>query len=199
MVRKHDFMVPAVITFAVTLLIYLQTMSRSVGWHDSAELALTAWLFAANHAPGSPLHTLLAYVPVHLFSEPHIGTTLVSVVAAALAAGVLGGLIGRLTGNAWVATGAALIFALSFQVWAAAVITELYSLGALMLGLAMYAAYCWQSTRSKQSWLMMLLAYGLALGAYFANVLVWPAFALLIYKCADRPLRQVFLFGCCSA
>jgi hypothetical protein len=24
----------------------------------NAELALTAWLFAANHAPGSPLHTL---------------------------------------------------------------------------------------------------------------------------------------------
>ena len=63
-------------------------MSRSVGWHDSAELALVAAQMGASHAPGSPLHSLLGHVIALFTTQAYLGTTLLSVVAMALAAGL---------------------------------------------------------------------------------------------------------------
>jgi hypothetical protein len=199
MIRKDSIAFPVAIGSTISLVIYLLTMSRSVGWHDSAELALTAWLFAPSHAPGSPLHTLIAHFPATLLSEAYLGTTLVSVMAAALSAGLLAGLIHRFVGNVLLSVLAALGFALSFQVWASAVITELYSLGMVFLATAMLAAWSWQDSRSKAAWKVMLLGYGLSLGAYFANVLLLPAFAFLIYKRAVNPVRSVMVFGVFTA
>jgi hypothetical protein len=195
MIRKDSIAFPVAISSAAALVIYLLTMSRSVGWHDSAELALTAWLFAPNHAPGSPLHTLIAHFPATFLSEAHLGTTLVSVIAAALSAGLLAGLIHRFAGNILLSVLAAMGFALSFQVWASAVVTELYSLSMVFLAVAMLAAWSWQDSRSEAAWKFMLLGYGLSLGAYFANVLLLPAFAFLIYKSAVNPVRRLMVFG----
>jgi hypothetical protein len=195
MIRKDGVFLPVAAAFFVSLFVYLLTMSRSVGWHDSAELALTAWLFAPNHAPGSPLHTLIAHLPATFLSEAHFGTTLVSVIAAALSAGLLAGLIHRFAGNILLSVLAAMVFALSFQVWASAVVTELYSLSMVFLAVAMLAAWSWQDSRSEAAWKFMLLGYGLSLGAYFANVLLLPAFAFLIYRSAVNPVRKVMVFG----
>ncbi|MGI9290251.1 MAG: protein O-mannosyl-transferase family, partial [Gammaproteobacteria bacterium] len=193
MVRKDSIWFPLSVTFAVALLVYLYTLSSSIGWHDSAELALTAWLPTINHAPGSPVHNLLNYLPARLFTEPYLATNFMSALAAALSVAVLAALIMALVGDALIAVLCAVLFGVSFQVWASAVTTEIYSLGLMFLAGAMLAGWYWHTDQRRFSWWLMLLSYGLATGAYFANILLWPAFAFLIYKSSEKNAAAPFL------
>ncbi len=64
-------MLVAVIAALLSFFVYLLTLSQSVGWHDSAELALVAWQLGASHAPGSPVHSILGHFMMQFYAEPH--------------------------------------------------------------------------------------------------------------------------------
>jgi hypothetical protein len=179
--------------------LYLATLSQSVGWHDGPELALTAWLPGASHAPGSPVHSLVGYVYAHVAEQAYAGTNQLSAQAAALAAGLLACLAYVFCGSLLVAVAAGLVYALSYQVWGAAVITEVYSLGMLLLALAIWFATRWRVRRRRSDLVLMQLFYVAAMGAYFANVLLWPAFAGLLYFASGRTWRLPIIFGAVSA
>jgi len=179
----------------LALVIYTLTMSQSLGWHDSAELALAAWQLGASHAPGSPLHALLGHLLMHLTASPYIGTTLLSVLAASVTVAILAFLLGQLTSSIFAGVIAALIYAFSYQVWTVAVITEVYSLGMLFLAIAIFNAWLWQKGGRRVALVVFSLFYVLALTAYFANILLLPAFAIFIWCQSTSRLRDLALFG----
>lgn len=185
----------ALMTASLALLVYSLTASRSVGWHDSAELALAAWSLGASHAPGSPLHSFLGHLATLLTDEPSAGTVYLSVAAASISAGILAMFVYRVRNNIGAAAMVALVFALSFQVWASAVITEVYSLGMMFLAATLLLAWLWCTERRLQYFSGMLFCYALSLGAYFANILLLPAFVYLIWMEAPRRARYLSAFG----
>jgi len=168
-------------------------MSRSVGWHDAAELAAVAWELGASHAPGSPLHSLSGFLLGRLAGEASTGTTALSVIASSLSAGLLAALVAFITRDRLLAVSAALVYAFSFQVWAAAVATEVYAPSMLFLALAFLFAWLWYSNGRSVHLAFMLAAYMLALGAYFANVLLLPAFLYLVWTRSQRPVADTSL------
>ena len=151
--RQAAWLLAAMGAYAV----YALTLGQSVSWHDGPELALTAWLPGASHAPGSPVHSLLGYLYAHLADEAYMGTNWLSVHTAAIATGVLACLIYAFCGSTFIAVTGALVYAFSFQVWGAAVITEVYSLGIMLLACALWFATRWRITQSAADlWLMQI-------------------------------------------
>jgi hypothetical protein len=182
-------MLVAIIAAFLSFSVYLLTLSQSVGWHDSAELALVAWQFGASHAPGSPIHSALGHFMMQFYAEPHKAVILLSALTASATAGILALLIYMLKKNAAIALFSALVYALSYQVWAGAVMTEIYSLSILFLSIALLNVWLWQDSGRSAYLIVWIIAYALSLGAYFANILLFPAFAYLIYR---RSARQTF-------
>jgi len=191
----HKSWVVAALATGLALIAYLPTASRSVGWHDSAELALTAWALGASHAPGSPLHSLLGYLATLLAQEPAAGTTYLSVIAGSLSVATLALLVYAVWKNTSLAILVALVYAFSFQVWASAVITEVYSLGMMLLAFACLFGWFWRVGGSRVYFAAMLCFYALSLGAYFGNILLLPAFIYLIWMAAPNRARYLFLLA----
>jgi len=184
----------AAVTALMALLVYLLTMSRSLGWHDSSELALAAWKLGASHAPGSPLHSLLGYFSAQIFGQAYLGTTYLSVLAAAVAAGVLAFIATALTGEILISVCAALLYGFSYQVWTSAVITEVYSLGMMCLSVTLVFAWAWQNDREPRYLILMAVFYALSLAAYFANILLLPVFCIYIFLLSASRMRSLLVF-----
>ena len=185
----------ATLSVGLALLVYLPTASRSVGWHDSAELALTAWALGASHSPGSPLHSLLGHLGTLLAQEPAMGTVYLSVIAASFSVATMALLVYAVFKNTSLAILVALVFAFSFQVWASAVITEVYSLGMMFLALALLFGWFWRVGGSRADFAATVCFYALALGAYFGNILLLPAFIYLIWMTAPHRVRYLLIFA----
>jgi hypothetical protein len=171
---------------------YGPTAVTGLGFHDAAELALRASELGAAHAPGAPLHTLLAFAASAMVGDAAAGTALLSVVAAVLTSGVLAWLLLALGTSAWTALAGALAYALTYPVWGNAVVVELYALSTLCVALIVVAALRWSRTAYRGFPLALALAYGVALATHFANIILLPAFlVLLIWATGWRDRRWV--------
>ncbi len=188
-------MLVAVIAALLSFFVYLLTLSQSVGWHDSAELALVAWQLGASHAPGSPVHSILGHFMMQFYAEPHRAVILLSALTAGATTGILALLIYRLKRDVAIALFSALVYAFSYQVWAGAVMTEIYSLSILFLSIAILNIWLWQANGKSSYFTVWIIAYALSLGAYFANILLFPAFAYMIYRSSARQILDLLIFS----
>lgn len=143
----------AILSFAA----YVWTAAPSVTLLDSGEFILAAQHFGVPHPTGYPLWTLLAW----LFQLLPLGNVawelaIFSGLCGALAVGLAAMLIRNagiwiLATNdpAWqrtasiVAIAISLVFAFSFSMWSQAVIVEVYTLHALLVGLYLASLYFW--------------------------------------------------------
>lgn len=133
---------------------YAWTAAPSVTLLDSGEFIVAAQHFGVPHPTGYPLWTLLAW----LFQLIPLGNVawqlaLFSGVCGALAVGLatllirssarwmLPALDGRAAGV--IALSLGLVFAFSFSMWSQAVIVEVYTLHALLIGLYLTSLYAW--------------------------------------------------------
>jgi len=180
---------------AISFVVYFLTLSQSVGWHDSAELALVASQLGASHAPGSPLHSILGHFMAQFYDDAFRGTVLLSALSAAASTGILAFLICALKRDFVTALTAALIYAFSYQVWASAVVTEIYSLGMLFFSITLLYALLWLASGKRRYFSTWTVFYALTLGTYFANILLFPAFAYLIYCASQRKAADLLTFA----
>lgn len=176
----------AALSAGIAILVYAFTAQTQVGFHDSAELTLRAVQLGATHAPGAPLHTLLGHLGIALVDQPAAVTAWISVLSAALTAGVLAALLRRCDLDAPLSVGTALAFALTFNVWTNAVMTELYALSALLCSVLLLLALRWRRSARLRLPLALAVVYGLALAAHFANVVLLPAYAVLVLLALRR-------------
>lgn len=141
----------------MSLGVYAWTVAPNVTLLDSGEFLVAAQQFGVPHPTGYPLWTMLAW----MFSLLPLGNdaweiNLLSGVLGALAVGLSGGLMRSFL--RWLfpaehraspglvslaAFSSSLLFAFSFPMWSQSVITEVYSLHALLIGAFLAALYGW--------------------------------------------------------
>jgi tetratricopeptide (TPR) repeat protein len=160
--------------------LYAWTAAPNVTLLDSGEFMTAAMHFGVPHPTGYPLWTLLTWLFTLIpFGNAAWEINLFSGVCGALATGVvtmlfssstrwmLGELMSRWRGlNAILSVTIGLLFAFSFSMWSQAVIAEVYTLHALVIGLFLAALYAW--LRRPESLALLLLPFFL-LALSFSN------------------------------
>jgi hypothetical protein len=170
----------ALLAFAL----YLVTACPTVYFGDSGELIGAADSLGVAHPPGYPIYTLLGRGALMLpGGEPAWRMNVMSGLFGALACAGVARLIQRWTASDLAALGAGLGLAVSFDVWAVATVTEVYTLHlgliALLLLLADRIHDTTDPVRLRRGVLLLAVVLGVALGHRPTVVLAVPAVAVL--------------------
>ncbi|MEE2789506.1 MAG: DUF2723 domain-containing protein [Myxococcota bacterium] len=168
---------PAVAAFGLLLLCYVMTMSRSLLFFDTGELALVGAQMGLGHPPGQPIYTLVLALLSVIFPEHKlIAMNGFSALTAALCVFPAHRLM-RLLGakQAWIRFGSLMAVGLCFPVWEQGTRIELYAASTLLM-LWVAALGCegiLARTLDTRRWLVLGGLVGLGVG--FNPVLVGAA------------------------
>ena len=190
-------------TTLVAMALYAWTAAPNVTLLDSGEFMTAAMHFGVPHPTGYPLWTLLTWLfTLILFGNAAWEINLFSGVCGALATGVvtmlfssstrwmLGELMSRWRGlNVILSVTIGLLFAFSFSMWSQAVIAEVYTLHALVIGLFLAALYAW--LRRPESLALLLLPFFL-LALSFSNHQLTLALAPVPFLAVLLVRRAIF-------
>ena len=115
------------------LVLYAATLPRTVALEDDGLFLMAGEHLGVAHPPGYPIHTLIVYLFMRLpFAGPAVLGHLSSAVLGALACGAVYCCARLLRASPAPALAAAWLFGVSEQFWSQAVITEVYTLNALL-------------------------------------------------------------------
>jgi hypothetical protein len=175
----------------LALAVYLQTLLPSIGWGDTARFQYVARIWGIPHRFGYPLYIAISrffgYLPIR---DLAYRINLMSAVFAALAAVTVYMLVMRLA-NDWIAAAsAALSFAFSRALWGQAVIAEVYTLNAFLVGAVLLVLLAWHQT--LKPWLLFLGIglYALSFGNHMTVVTLLPAVVYLVVATDYRVLLE---------
>ncbi len=165
------------------LALYVATLPRTVVLEDDGLFLMAGVHLGVAHPPGYPLHTVI----VHLFMQLPLGNPaflghLSSAVLGALACGAVYACARLLRASPAPALTAAWLFGVSEQFWSQAIVTEVYTLNALLF-FTVYALMLDGARHPRRRWPLVCAA--VAWGAGLANhwplmVLATPGLALLL-------------------
>ena len=165
------------------LALYVATLPRAVVLEDDGLFLMAGVHLGVAHPPGYPIHTFIVHLFTRLpFGEPAFLGHLSSAVLGALACGAVYA-CARLLGASLVpALTAAWLFGVSEQFWSQAIITEVYTLNALLF-FASYGLVLLGARDPGRRWALSCAA--VAWGAGLANhwpltVLATPGLALAL-------------------
>ena len=188
------------------LALYAATLPRGVVLEDDGLFLMAGEHIGIAHPPGYPVYTVLLHLFMQLpFGSPAVLGHLLSAVLGAMACGAVF-LCARLLGATVLpALTAAWVFAASEHVWSQAIITEVYTLNALLF-FSIYALLLYGG-RPEGVPLRPLVAAALLYGLSLANhwpltVLAAPGLALALlpaWKTAWRRLPLLFGLAAASA
>jgi hypothetical protein len=187
---------PSLTAGALALALYARTLAPGLTWAhagaDGGDLLAAALTAGVPHPPGYPLYQLLLRAILALVpGDPARLGAWLSAICAALAVGLLTDLARRtLPEQPWrgaVALVAGLAWAASPTLWAQAVITEVYTLNALIVVSLLWLAWRWraavQSGRTGTAWLVGTgLLLGLGLGNHLSLVWLLPGLAAWLWS-----------------
>ncbi len=156
----------AALVMASTFILYLGTLIPEVGWGDSAELSLVANQLGITHPPGYPLYTILGKLCSVFFTDPAIGTNLLSALCSSLASGVLSLLIFELTAMPLISVLVAIVFSVLPNIWEMAVVTEVYNVNIFFLGCSIYLFLRAEQSRFTKFFIPSAVFFGLSLGTW---------------------------------
>ncbi len=202
--RQRIILLSAVCLWLAAFLIYHDTMSRSVGFIDSGELAAAATTLGIAHPTGYPLFTLLGNLFAHMPVSSEIIVRLNILSALFTSAGVMVffllcveffTLLGRTDSRQTmiVSLFAAVALGTSKTVWSQSISFEVYSLHMLFLPLTLLLFVNAVRTGSGKRWILFAFLLGLAFTNHLTMVLLAPA--LLFWFFSEYGLRkQTFNF-----
>src|SRR5215216_5454005 len=143
---------------------------------DSPMLQAEVSVLGIGHPAGYPTYMMLTHLFTYLpIGNPAYGINLASAVYGVTAVLViyLAGL--RLCRRAVAAAAGTLAFGLSEALWGQAVISEVYTLEALLVALVILALLVWRDTRAERYLLLSASLVGLSLTHHLTSVLLVPA------------------------
>jgi len=201
--RAGRVLIP-VLVGAAALAVYLQTLLPGAGWGDVARFQYVARVWGIPHRFGYPLYIALS----RLFGYLPLGSlayriNLMSALFAALAAVTVYFLVKHLTragagghvvaADAIAGASAALSFAFSRALWGQAVMAEVYTLNAFLIGLVLLVLLAWHQTRRRGPRRRGLLylgigLYALSFGNHMTVVTLVPAVVFLLMATEPRLL-----------
>jgi tetratricopeptide (TPR) repeat protein len=181
--RKSDWLA-CLLTFFISLAVYVLTLQPTVGLEDSGELVVASDYLGVPHPPGYPIWSLLTWffqwvfhaVTFHGHPNPAWAVNLFSAVAGAAACGVLAMLISRsgidllrslkkvssILGertesvfSAVAGISGGLLLAFAQGMWSQSIIAEVYSLNILFQSLLLLFLYRWMCKPEDSRWLIL--------------------------------------------
>mgnify|MGYP001813751557 CR=1 FL=1 len=165
----------------LSLIVYLQTMLPTVGWGDVARFQYVAQVWGIPHRFGYPLYIALSrlfgYLPV---GDLAYRINLMSAFFAALAAVMVCLIVMRLVDDWVAAASAALSFAFSRALWGQAVVAEVYSLNAFLIGAVVLILLVWHQTQKIGLLYLGVGLYALSFGNHMTVVTLIPAVLYII-------------------
>ena len=176
----------------LAFVVYLQTLLPGVGWGDIARFQYVARVWGIPHRFGYPLYIVLSrlfgYLPV---GDLAYRVNLMSALFAALAVVMVYYTIMRLVDD-WVgAASAALSFAFSVELWRQAVVAEVYSLNAFLIGAVVLVLLAWHQTQRIGLLYLGVGLYALSFGNHLTVVTLLPAVLYLILVTNYRVLLNL--------
>jgi tetratricopeptide (TPR) repeat protein len=181
-------LVPAVLVFAATLVIYILTLPPSLLPGDAGELVAASRTLGIGHPPGYPLYLMLGRIFSGLLAAGSIAYryNMMSAVMASLAAAMLFLLIRALGGGRWTAAAAAAVIATGTAWWLQATGAEVYSMNALFISLLLAAALLGRR-RDDRVYVLVAFTGGLAVSHHLT--LLYPLVAALAVLLLGLKLR----------
>ena len=155
------------------LALYAVTLPRTVVLEDDGLFLMAGVHLGIAHPPGYPLHTLIVHLFTRLPGDPAVLGHLSSAVLGALACGAVYACAQLLRASPVPALTAAWLFGVSEQFWSQAIITEVYTLNALLF-FATYTLVLLGTRDTGRGWPLWCAA--VAWGAGLANH--WPLMVL---------------------
>ncbi|MEK6846498.1 MAG: DUF2723 domain-containing protein, partial [Nanoarchaeota archaeon] len=175
-----------VLILIISSLLYLLTLSPTVSWGDSGELATVAYTLGIAHPSGYPTYTLLG----HLFTYIPFGSVawrvnLMSAVFASLTVLLLYFICYKLTSSKLASFAASLVLAFSTTFWSQAVVAEVYTMNTFFMALNLLILLHWREKQEAgephKRWLYLFsLTYGLSLTHHLTSIFLLPGFFYLI-------------------
>ena len=149
---------------------------------DSPMLQAEVSVLGVGHPTGYPTYMMLTHLFTYLpIGDPAFRLNLASAVYGVAAVFVVY-LVGlRLGRRAVAAAAGALAFGLSGTFWSQAVITEVYTLEALLLALVILVLLVWRDTRKDRYLLLCTFLVGLSLTHHLTSVLLLPAVPAFVF------------------
>lgn len=214
---KWWFYAGALISFLVSLVLYLRTMEQSSPFWDSGEFIASAYILGIPHSPGTPLYVLVGRVftllplPFSIAGRVNFLSALTGALgvlfAYLLAVHVLDMMLGRsktIGDTAIKVVGSlvgALFLAFSNTYWTNATEAEVYALSAFFMGFMSWLALKWEEdpTRGKAVGFIYLLFYLLALsvGFHLGTVLVLSGIFFLVLMTKQKTFSNFeFILAC---
>ena len=178
------------IPFAVSFVVYLNTVCPTVYTGDSGELSATAFTLGIAHPPGYPLLILLgrAFL-IFPLSNAAASLNILSALLTSISVGIAALLIHSLfflpenrnnIQAILISIGGGLIFGFSNVLWAAAVGFEVYSLGILLILLTLFSLEKYDKCRKYIYVFAAVYLFGLSLANHLSAVSLFPALIILI-------------------
>ncbi|MDQ5810601.1 MAG: DUF2723 domain-containing protein [Actinomycetota bacterium] len=184
----------------VVLILYARTLAPTILHYDRPELIDSAMLqmqvcvLGITHPTGYPTYLMLSHLFTYLpFGDLAYRVNLASAVYGALAVGVVywaGYLVSRRVAAAAVG---ALALGFGGTLWSQAVITEVYTLNALVVALTLAVLLLWRARRKDGHLLLAAFLCGLALTTHMTSGLLLPASLLFVALVEWRKLLDLRL------
>ncbi|MDD4149524.1 MAG: DUF2723 domain-containing protein [Bacteroidales bacterium] len=200
--QKNIINIGAWLAFAISLIVYLLSMSLNVNFWDCGEIIACAHGLQVGHPPGAPFYMILARIfSMFAFNPENIAffVNLLSVISSSFAVfftykSIIILLkrfqsVGAEQENNFLLSGAAFVGALSLafstSFWFVATEAEVYSVSIFFTSLTfwtMLKTTGFTKTSDKNRWtLLTILLLGISTGVHLLNILVIPAFVFIYY------------------
>jgi hypothetical protein len=175
----------------VALAVYLRTLLPSIGWGDTARFQYVARIWGIPHRFGYPLYIAISRLfGILPFGDLAYRINLMSAVFAALAAVMVYAIIILLVDDRVAGVSAALSFAFSRALWGQAVIAEVYTLNAFLIGAVILILLAWHQTRRPALLYLGIGIYALSFGNHMTTVTLLPAVVYLVVATEYRVLLE---------
>jgi 4-amino-4-deoxy-L-arabinose transferase-like glycosyltransferase len=164
-------------------------------YFDSGTLQAKAAVLGIGHPTGYPTFIILGNLFTHLpLGDPAYRVNLSSAAYGALAALMVYLTSLRLVGRNFVSVVASALGALAFAatplLWSQSVVTEVYTLNALLVAATFYALLLWRDSRKEWHLLLAGLLTGLSVTAHMTSGLLIPAGILFVLAANCGVLRR---------
>jgi hypothetical protein len=181
-------------------ILYLRTLAPTILPYDSPDLLdapmlqMQVCVLGMTHPTGYPSYLMLSHLFTYLpFGDCAYRANLVSATYAALAVSALFAAGHLLSRRVVAGAGAALAFGLGVTLWSQAVITEVYTLNALLVALTLFTLLLWREYRKDRYLLLCAFLVGLSMTDHLTSGLLLPASLLFVALVDWRKLADVKL------
>ena len=157
-------------------------------------LQAEASVLGIGHPSGYPTYMMLTHLFTYLpfGDEAHL-TNLASAVYGAVSVALFYAISLRLSGRVVAAAAGALAFAVSATFWSQAVITEVYTLNTVFIGLIFLILLVWRDTRGDRYLLLTAFVMGLSLTHHLTSGILLPGGFAFIFLTERRKLFETRL------